>query len=94
MNLSEKIVRSWWVIISLISFLNGFGFVYIGFRTKNLNWVLEGLIYEIPWIFMTAYVDTKIFGAYVAVAILLQLISFVRSIWVDMKYLDMLERHI
>jgi len=94
MNTLEKLLRSWWVLISFISFINGFGFIYMGFITQNRVWVLEGLTYEIPWLFLVVYQQPDIFGALSAVALLVQLIGIVRSIWVDMKYLNMLERHI
>ena len=51
MNLTEKIKNSWWVILSFIIFLNGLGFMYIGFKHNNRNWILEGITYEFPWFF-------------------------------------------
>lgn len=95
MNIFEKLARSWWVLLSVIFFINGFGFIYLGFKTQNKNWVIEGITYELPWIFMLPFSNVPpVFGGLMAVAILLMLISFIRSVWVDMKYLDMREKHI
>lgn len=95
MNTIDKIIRSWWVIISLIFFLNGFGFIYIGSKHNNRNWILEGIIYEIPW-----FLYFIIFGIYgtpagfnvtatfIVLALILQFISIIRSIWVAVKLAD------
>lgn len=97
MNTLEKIKRSWWVVISFIMFLNGFGFVYIGFKHSNRNWVLEGITYEIPWfmyfIVYAAYHADKVSmsdptALILSFAIILMLISVVRSFWVAIKLAD------
>lgn len=100
MDSLEKIKRSWWVIISFILFLNGFGFVYIGFKHNNKNWILEGIAYEIPYfiyfIVFSAF-NVKIVnmsnptGLLVAIAFILMLVSIVRSIWVAVKLADVYE---
>ena len=92
MNTIEKIKRSWWVIFSIILFLNGFGFIYIGLKHNNKNWILEGLTYEFPWFFY--FVVYAIYGAgtpstlMIALALIIQLIGIIRSIWVAVKLAD------
>ena len=92
MNLTEKIKISWWVILSFIMFLNGLGFLYIGFKHNNKNWILEGITYEVPWFFYfiifasygVSVPSTMILGF----AFLLMLVSIIRSVWVAVKLAD------
>lgn len=97
MNVFEKIKRSWWVILSFIMFLNGVGFVYIGSKHNNKNWILEGITYEIPWILYFAYF--VMFGnpnlnffipssLILLLGMILLLVSIVRSVWVAVKLSD------
>lgn len=89
MNAFEKIKRSWWVIFSVLIVLNGLGFIYIGFLHKNKNWVIEGIIYEIPWLFGIILSDfDPILDVYVAISMVLLLVSIVRSVWVAIKLAD------
>ena len=34
MNIIDKLIKSWWVILSFIPFVNGAGFIYIGSKQK------------------------------------------------------------
>ena len=89
MNILEKIKKSWWVILSAIPYLNGFGFVYIGFRNNNKHWVLEGIMYEIPWLFTVILVDNDaMFNVVMGIAMVVMLVSIVRSIWLAIKLAD------
>lgn len=89
MNVVEKIKRSWWVILSFIMFINGLGFIYLGFKNNNKYWVLEGVMYEIPWLFTFIFVnDLLVFSFLVYFALILMLVSIVRSIWVAVKLSD------
>ena len=89
MNAVEKIKRSWWVIISVIPFLNGFGFVYIGLKNNNKHWVLEGVMYEVPWLFsiMVVY-NVPVFNVMTSIASIVMLVSIIRSIWLAIKLAD------
>ena len=89
MNALEKIKRSWWVIFSVLIIFNGFGFIYIGAIHDNKNWILEGVIYEIPWVFGIIFGNfDSILDVYVAIAMILMLVSIVRSVWVAIKLGD------
>lgn len=93
MSISEKIKRSWWVILSFIIFLNGFGFIYIGLKHNNKNWLLEGIAYEFPWFFYfivyaTCGYPSSAVSAIIAFALLLLLVCIIRSIWVAIKLAD------
>jgi len=89
MNLTDKIKNSWWVILSFVFILNGVGFIYIGSKHNNRNWIIEGIIYEVPWFFYFA-----LFGIYglsyptstlISLGLILMMISIIRSVWVAVK---------
>ncbi|WP_458406198.1 hypothetical protein [Methanobrevibacter sp.] len=88
MSIAEKIKRSWWILLSFIFMLNGFGFVYAGFKNNNWKWVIEGVIYEIPWLFSFFYANTDLLNIYIRFALVLMLISIIRSIWLAIKLAD------
>ncbi|WP_295722147.1 hypothetical protein [uncultured Methanobrevibacter sp.] len=94
MNIIEKIIKSWWVILSIIPFINGFGILHLGFKHNNINWILEGITYEIPWMVYLLYFG--MFGGLygpatlmVAFAFVLMLVSIIRSIWIAVKLVDL-----
>lgn len=100
MNTFEKIKKSWWVILSFIMFLNGFGFIYIGTKHNNKNWILEGIIYELPWflyiIIVARYGVINIpnpSALMVLLAVLLLFISIIRSVWVAVKLGDVYDNN-
>ena len=89
MDITGKILRSWWVLLSFIPLLNGFGFLYIGFRHDNKNWFLEGIMYEVPWAFGVIFVYSQaIVNPIYGIIFLLMIISIVRSFWVAVKLGD------
>ena len=95
MNAIEKIKRSWWVLLSFIIFLNGFGFIYIGAKHNNRNWILEGIIYELPWfLYFVIYarygnpVGFNVTGTFIFIALMLLFVSIIRSVWVAVKLAD------
>lgn len=100
MNIFEKIKKSWWVILSFIMFLNGFGFIYIAVKYNNKNWLLEGVMYELPWFLY--FVFYALFGApsvmpinqsmlILLLAVLLLFVGIIRSVWVAIKLADVYE---
>lgn len=97
MNLTEKIKNSWWVILSFIIFLNGLGFMYIGFKHNNRNWILEGITYEFPWFFY--FIIFAIYGISVpstliiTFSVILMLIGIIRSVWVAVKLADVYDNN-
>ena len=97
MNVFEKIKRSWWVILSFIAFLNGTGFIYIGAKHNNKNWILEGIAYEIPWFLYFVYfvmfgdpnLDFLIPSSLILLlAMIVMFVGIVRSVWVAVKLAD------
>lgn len=94
MNTIEKIIKSWWVLLSVIPFINGFGILHIGFKHNNTNWILEGITYEIPWIAFLFYSimfrgQTPSSTLMFAFAFVLMLVSAIRSIWIAGKLVDL-----
>ena len=93
MERNGNIFNSLWIIASFIIFFNGLGFVYIGSKTRNEKWIMEGCIYEIPWLLLiieTGLLNSSI-GTYIAgLGLLLLLVSIIRSIMVNPKYQEAL----
>ena len=99
MNFINKIKKTWWIILSFISMINGFGFIYIGLKYTNKNWVLEGIMYEIPWFFFLAMIS--VFGSLpfgfnpitisIILGFIIQFVSIIRSIWVAIKLWDVFD---
>ncbi|WP_305553994.1 hypothetical protein [Methanobrevibacter sp. V74] len=94
MNIFEKFLKSWWVILSFIMFINGFGFIYIGSKHNNRNWIIEGIIYEMPWFFYVIYLVIYELPPYFTAnpiyvvflfAFLIMFVGIIRSFWVAIK---------
>ena len=94
MNITDIIIKSLWVIPSFFGSINGLGFIYMGYMTNNRYLLLEGIIYELPWLlilFFTLLAPDLISVIYLGLfASLLQLVSIIRSFWVDYKYIKLL----
>ena len=89
MEKNGNIFNSLWIIASFIVFFNGLGFIYIGSKTRNEKWFMEGCIYEIPWLLLT--IETGLINSYIGtyialLGLLLVLVSIIRSIMVNPKY--------
>ena len=102
MNVIDKITKSWWVILSFIMFINGFGFIYIASKHSNKNWFVEGVIYEIPWFFYILYSgiygipSVGTFNPASTMALfgeLLMVVCIIRSFWVAIKLLDVYDNN-
>lgn len=89
MNLFEKLKKSWWILFSFIPYLNGLGFIFLGTKTHNADWVLEGVIYEIPWIFVLINLSNEpTVSIMVLIAVLIWFISIIRSFWVGILFFN------
>ncbi|WP_407424394.1 hypothetical protein [Methanobrevibacter sp.] len=92
MDTFEKLKRSWWVLFPFTLALPGFGFIYIGLKSDNKNWVLEGITYELPLFFYFLTSAIYSFGAmapyYVVLMLLAVLVAFIRSVMLAIKLLD------
>ena len=92
MNSVGKLKKSWWAFVSFILALNGLGFVYIGSKYNNKGWIYEGIIYEVPWILALIFsYDLKLCTGLVIIALMVMIVSIIRSIWVAVKLLDIYE---
>ncbi len=87
MNFIAKIKKSWWIIFSFIPYLNGLGFIFLGAKTHNINWILEGIIYEIPaiFIFINLY-NNPVVIIMAGIAILIWFVAIIRSFWVAISF--------
>ena len=97
MNTFEKIKESWWVLFPFTLIFPGFGFVYIGLKASNKNWIIEGITYEMPWLFYfiaSAIFPSKVMVRYYIVLILLAaFIALIRSIMVAIKLIGVYEKN-
>ena len=96
MDTVEKIKKSWWVIFPFTYIFPGVGFIYIGLKASNRNWILEGITYELPWFFYLAFspkYTSEILIPYFGLVILAAcFVALVRSIMVAIKLLDVYEK--
>ena len=89
MENNGNIFISLWIIASFIIYFNGMGFVYIGSKTRNEKWFMEGCIYEIPWLLLiieTGLINSSIGTYIVGLGLLLVIVSIIRSIMVNPEY--------
>lgn len=96
MDTIDKIKKSWWVIFPFTFIFPGVGFIYIGLKADNRNWILEGITYELPWFFYflaSAKFSSEVMAAYyVWIILLVMFIALVRSIMVAIKLLEVYEK--
>lgn len=87
----SRIMKSLWVLLAFIPFLNGLGFAYIGAKEFNGNWIKEGLIYELPWFLEFLFVNNdSLASLFAALGLVFMLIGIVRTIMVYYKNNDVL----
>ena len=97
MNTFEKIKKSWWVLFPFTFLFPGVGFIYIGIKASNRNWIIEGITYQMPWVFYliaSAMFSSKVMVEYYGwLLILAVLIALVRSIMVAIKLMGVYEKN-
>ncbi len=80
-SLFSTIEKVLFMIIAFIPFINGLGFVYIGAKRFNENWIKEGLIYEMPWLLLFLFVyHENIAYIFVWLGLIGILVSIIRSL--------------
>lgn len=96
METFEKIKKSWWVIFPFTLFLPGLGFIYIGMKSSNRNWIIEGITYQLPFFFYllasAIYPSEIMIVYYIWLILLAAFIALVRSIMVAIKLFDVYEK--
>ena len=96
MDTFEKIKKSWWVIFPFTLFLPGLGFIYIGLKSSNRNWTIEGITYQLPFFFYllasAIYSSEIMINYYGWIMLLAALIALIRSIMVAIKLMDVYEK--
>lgn len=95
MNTTDKIKKSWWVLFPFTFIFSGMGFIYIGMKFNNKKWILEGITYEVPWLFYllssAIYPSGVMALYYVWIMLLAAFIALIRSIMVAIKLIDVYE---
>lgn len=83
-----KILNLFWIAITFIPFFNGLGFIYAGWRVNETKWIDEGIIYMIPFIFLTFAILNE---TIIYLAILLLIIGVIRAFMIAKPFLKKLE---
>ena len=97
MDTFDKIKKSWWVLFPFTFLFPGVGFIYIGLKSSNKNWIIEGIAYQMPWLFY--YIASAMFSFdemapyYVWLMILAVFIALIRSIIVALKLIEVYEKN-
>lgn len=83
-----KILNLFWIPITFIPFFNGLGFIYAGWRANKTKWIDEGIIYMIPFIFLsfTIFNDIVLY-----MTILSLIIGIIRAFMIAKPFLAKLE---
>lgn len=95
MDTFDKIKKSWWIVFPFTVAFSGLGFIYIGMKSSNRNWILEGITYELPFflylIASTIYSSQVMVVYFVWIFLLAAFIALIRSIMVAIKLFDVYE---
>lgn len=83
-----KILNLFWIPITFIPFFNGLGFIYAGWRVNETKWIDEGIIYMIPFIFLsfTIFNDIVLY-----MAILSLIVGIIRAYMIVKPFLEKLK---
>ena len=75
------------IIVAFIPFLNGMTFVYMGSKESNKNWIIEGLVYELPWLLQFLFAFNEGISTTIAsFGILFMFICLLRTLYVSFTY--------
>lgn len=85
-----EIIHSLWFLFSFILFLNGLGFIWIGFHAKKSKWLYEGLLYEAMFIVFIFLGSQNLSDVGFNIYFITWFISILRSFWVRNDYLNIL----
>ena len=79
----NKILSSYWVIFSVILFLNGVGLIIIGSKRNVKQWIFEGLFFEFLWILyiflINPFFSEDISYFFISIALIGFVLSIVRT---------------
>lgn len=75
------------IIVAFIPFLNGMTFIYMGSKESNKNWIIEGLVYELPWFLQFLFAFNEGISTTIAsFGILFMFICLLRTLYVSFTY--------
>lgn len=79
--------KTFLILVSFIPLINGMTFVYMGSKESNFKWIIEGFIYELPWIILILFVYNDDMGSLIAeLGLLFMFICLIRTIYVSFTY--------
>lgn len=75
----QRILGSWWILLSLVLLLNGLGLIFVGIRAKCKRWKIFGLGYIIVgWVLMSF----ELVGVY----FFLWFVSIIHTVYIRNEY--------
>ena len=79
--------KTFLILLSFIPIINGLTFIYMGSKESNRNWIIEGFVYELPWILMFLCLYNDDLGTTLAgFALLFMFICILRTVYVSFTY--------
>ena len=79
--------KAFLILVSFIPLINGMSFVYMGSKESNFKWIIEGLIYELPWFLLMLVLYNDPLGEKLALlGLLFMFIGIARTIYVAFTY--------
>lgn len=86
-NIWWKIKHSLWMLLTLLPLLNFLAFVYIGWRSKTKKWVVYGILYAVPSVFLIIGLNSTLEEIYLILVVLTWFVSVIHAIIVRNTYL-------
>ena len=80
----RKRSSSFWMVFSLIMFLNGIGLIIVGYKRNVQRWVIEGALFEFLWVlYLISYaIANGVINFFIAISVIGWILSIARTIMV------------
>ena len=79
--------KTFLILLSFFPFINGMTFVYMGSKESNFRWIIEGLVYEIPWFLQFLFAENDdLATTFAGFGLLFMFICLLRTLYVIFTY--------
>ena len=79
--------KTFLILLSFFPFINGMTFVYMGSKESNFKWIIEGLVYEIPWFLQFLFAENDdLATTFAGFGLLFMFICLLRTLYVSFTY--------
>ncbi|ASB86771.1 hypothetical protein OZL92_06715 [Bacillus sonorensis] len=88
-----EIAHSFWILFTWVpfAFLSWFAFIYIGARTKQIKWLLAGVVYAAAVLFTAFTARTLFFDLAMKMLLVVWIISIIHAFKIRPEFLVRLE---